>query len=75
VIAGKGEDLAGSMFTQPIDDPFIFSSQANSLIQAVAGPNQTSGAILAGQNYYREALGAWSNPWQALLAGRNSWLQ
>lgn len=75
VIAGKGEDLAGSMFTQPIDDPFIFASQANSLIQAVAGPNQTSGAILEGQNYYREAVGTWNNPWQALFALRNNWIR
>jgi len=75
VIAGKGEDLAGSMFTQPIDDPLVFSSQANSLIQAVAGPNQTSGAILEGQNYYREAVGAWNNPWQAVFALRNNWIR
>jgi len=68
VIAGKGEDLAGSMFTQPIDDPLVFSSQANSLVQAVAGPNQTSGSMLEGQNYYREAVGTWNNPWQALFA-------
>jgi hypothetical protein len=75
VIAGKGEDLASSMFTQPIDDPLVFSSQANSLIQAVAGPNQTSGAILEGQNYYREAVGTWNNPWQALFALRNNWIR
>jgi hypothetical protein len=75
VIAGKGEDLAGSMFTQPIDDPLVFSSQANSLIQAVAGPNQSSGAILKGQNYYREAVGTWNNPWQALFALRSNWIR
>lgn len=74
-IVGKAEGMAGSMFTQPIDDPLIFSSQANSLIQAVAGPNQTSGAILTGQNYYREALGTWNNPWQALFALRNNWIR
>jgi len=75
VIAGKGEDLASSMFTQPIDDPLVFSSQANSLIQGIAGPNQASGAILEGQNYYREALGTWSNPWLALFALRNDWIR
>ncbi len=62
VIAGKSEDLAGSMFTQPIYDPLVFSSQANSLIQAVAGPNRTSGAILEGQNYYHEVVSAWNDP-------------
>ncbi len=72
VFAGKSEDLAGSMFTQPIDDPLVFSSQASSMIQAIAGPNQTSGAILEGQNHYREGLGTWSNPWQALFTLRNN---
>lgn len=75
VIGGKAENMAGAMFTQPIDDPLVSSSQANSLIQAVAGPNQVSGAVLTGQNYYREALGTWNNPWQAFFDLRNNWIQ
>ena len=59
------------MFTQPISDPFIFSVQANTWLQAFAGPNKVSGAVLDGQTYYREIVGAWNNPWQALLALRN----
>lgn len=70
-VAGKVDDMASSMFTQPISDPFIFSVQANTWLQAFAGPNKVSGAILDGQTYYREAVGAWNNPWQALLALRN----
>jgi len=67
----KVSDMADSMFTQPIDDPFIFSVQANTWLQAFAGPNKVSGAILDGQNCYRTAMGAWNNPWQALLALRS----
>jgi hypothetical protein len=70
-VAGKVDDMASSMFTQPISDPFIFSVQANTWLQALAGPNKVSGAVLEGQTYYREAVGAWNNPWQALLALRN----
>ena len=70
-VAGKVDDMASSMFTQPISDPFIFSVQANTWLQAFAGPNNVSGAVLDGQTYYREAVGAWNNPWQALLALRN----
>ena len=66
----KANGMADSMFTQPIDDPFIFSVQANSWLQAFAGPNKVSGAILDGQNYYRNALGAWNNPWDAVFALR-----
>lgn len=69
-LSGKANDMADSMFTQPIDDPFIFSVQANSWLQAFAGPNKVSGAILDGQNYYRKALGAWNNPWEAVFALR-----
>jgi hypothetical protein len=39
----KANGMADSMFTQPIDDPFIFSVQANSWLQAFAGPNKVSG--------------------------------
>lgn len=70
-VAGKVDAMASSMFTQPISDPFIFSVQANTWLQAFAGPNNVSGAVLDGQTYYREAAGAWNNPWQALLALRN----
>jgi hypothetical protein len=70
-VTGKVDDMASSMFTQPISDPFIFSVQANTWLQAFAGANNVSGAILDGQTYYREAAGAWNNPWQALLALRN----
>jgi hypothetical protein len=70
-VAGNVDDMASSMFTQPISDPFIFSVQANTWLQAFAGPNKVSGAVLDGQTYYREAVGAWNNPWQALLALRN----
>jgi hypothetical protein len=70
-VPGKVDDMASSMFTQPISDPFIFSAQANTWLQAFAGPNKVSGAVLDGQSYYREAVGAWNNPWQALLALRN----
>lgn len=70
-VAGKVNDMVSSMFTQPISDPFIFSDQANTWLQAFAGPNNVSGAVLDGQTYYREAVGAWNNPWQALLALRN----
>jgi hypothetical protein len=66
----KANGMADSMFTQPIDDPFIFSVQANSWLQAFAGPNKVSGPILDGQNYYRNALGAWNNPWDAVFALR-----
>lgn len=72
-VARKADSTAGSMFTQPISDPFIASSQANSLIQAVAGPNQTSQAILDSQNYYRNAVAAWNNPWLAFFTARNEW--
>lgn len=44
-------------------------------MQAVAGSNPTSGAILTSQNYYRDALGTWNNPWQALFALRNNWIR
>ena len=55
-VAGKVDDMASSMFTQPITDPLIFSVQANTWLQALAGPNNVSGAILDGQTYYREAV-------------------
>ena len=70
-MAGKVDNMPSAMFTQPISDPFIFSVQANTWLQAFAGPNNVSGAVLDGQTYYREAVGAWNNPWQALLALRN----
>ncbi len=70
-VAGKVDDMAGSMFTQPISDPFIFSVQANTWLQALVGPNKVSGAVLNGQTYYREVAGAWDSPWQAVLASRN----
>jgi hypothetical protein len=62
-------------FCRRISDPFIFSVQANTLLQAFAGPNKVSEAVLDGQNYYRDAVGTWNNPWQALFAlrGRYSW--
>jgi len=50
-IAQKANDMVGSMFTQPISDPFIFSVQANTWLAALAGPNKVSGAILDGQGY------------------------
>jgi hypothetical protein len=74
-IAQKADDMVGSMFTQPISDPFIFSVQANTWLAALAGPNKVSGAILDGQGYYRDAVGAWSNPWQALFAARDRFIQ
>jgi hypothetical protein len=70
-LAQKADDMVGSMFTQPISDPFIFSVQANTWLAALAGPNKVSGAILEGQNYYRDAVGAWNNPLQAVLALRD----
>jgi len=72
-VAQKADSTAGSMFTQPISDPLIASSQANSLMQAIAGPNQASQAIIDSQNYYRNAVGAWNNPWLAFFAARNGW--
>lgn len=74
-IAQKADDMVGSMFTQPISDPFIFSVQANTWLAALAGPNKVSGAILDGQGYYRDAVGAWNNPWQALFAARDRFIQ
>ena len=74
-IAQKANDMVGSMFTQPISDPFIFSVQANTWLAALAGPNKVSGAILDGQNYYRYAVGAWNNPWQAFFAARDRFIQ
>jgi len=74
-VAGKVDDMASSMFTQPISDPFIFSVQANTWLAALAGPNKVSGAILDGQGYYRDAVGAWNNPWQALFAARDRFIQ
>jgi hypothetical protein len=74
-IAQKAYDMVGSMFTQPISDPFIFSVQANTWLAALAGPNKVSGAILDGQGYYRDAVGAWNNPWQALFAARDRFIQ
>jgi len=70
-IAQKADDMVGSMFTQPIDDPFIFSVQANTWLQGLAGPNKVSGAIFEGQNYYRDAVAGWNNPWLAILSLRN----
>jgi hypothetical protein len=74
-VARKADSTVGSMFTQPISDPFIASSQANALMQAFAGPNQASQAILDSQNYYRDAVGAWNNPWLAFFTARNGWLR
>jgi hypothetical protein len=70
-VVQKADSMASSMFTQPIDDPFIFSVQANTWLQGLAGPNKVSGAILEGQNYYRDAVGVWNNPLQAVLALRD----
>ena len=70
-LAQKADDMVGSMFTQPISDPFIFSVQANTWLQGLAGPDKVSGAILEGQNYYRDAVAAWNNPWLAILSLRN----
>lgn len=72
-VAQKAESTAGSMFTQPISDPFIFSVQANTWLQALAGPNNVSQAVLDGQGYYRNAVGAWNNPWLAFFTARNEW--
>ena len=74
-LAQKADDMVGSMFTQPISDPFIFSVQANTWLAALAGPNKVSGAILDGQGYYRDAVGAWNNPWQAVFALRDRFIQ
>jgi hypothetical protein len=74
-IVQKADDMVGSMFTQPISDPFIFSVQANTWLAALAGPNKVSGAILDGQGYYRDAVGAWNNPWQAVFALRDRFIQ
>jgi hypothetical protein len=73
-IAQKTDDMVGSMFTQPISDPFIFSVQANTWLAALAGPNKVSGAILDSQGYYRDAVGAWNNPWHADFALRDRWI-
>jgi hypothetical protein len=70
-VVQKTDSMASSIFTQPIDDPFIFSVQANTWLQGLAGPNKVSGAILEGQNYYRDAVGVWNNPWLAILFLRN----
>jgi hypothetical protein len=70
-VVQKADSMASSMFTQPIDDPFIFSVQANTWLQGLAGHNKVSGAILEGQNYYRDAVAAWNNPLQAVLALRD----
>jgi hypothetical protein len=74
-IVQKADDMVGSMFTQPISDPFIFSVQANTWLAALAGPNKVSGAIIDGQGYYRDAVGAWNNPWQAVFALRDRFIQ
>lgn len=71
-VADKAYDVASSMFTQPIDDPLIFSAQADSWLQAFAGPNQASEVISDTQTYYRKARGAWNYPWQSLLALRSN---
>jgi len=70
-VARKVDSTAGAMFTQPISDPFIFSVQANTWLLAFAGPNKVSEAVVDGQGYYRDAVGTWNNPWQALFALRD----
>jgi hypothetical protein len=74
-VADTTDGFLGGMFTQPINDPFTFVNQANQLISGVAGPNDVSGVILEGQNYYRNAVAVLENPWQGFFALRNLWVK
>lgn len=73
-VYGRANDVTQSVVSQPINDVFILADQANQLIGGIMGPNNVSGAILKGQNYYRTGLGVINNPWTGFFALRNLWV-
>lgn len=68
-------DNVDALFTQPIGDLFVFADQANQLIGGIMGPNEVSGAILQGQNWYRTGSAILNNPWIGVSALRNQWVR
>lgn len=53
---------------------FVAADQTQTLIQAFAGPNNVSGGIISGQNYYRNVNATIQNPWNGFFPLRNLWL-
>jgi|688.fasta_scaffold1000040_2 hypothetical protein len=53
---------------------FVVADQTQTLVQAFAGPNQVSGGIITGQNYYRNIDSTIQNPWNGFFSLRNLWL-
>lgn len=74
-LGNQANSIAGAMVTQPVNDPFILANQLNQLISGVMGPNNVSGAILTGQNYYRDGLAIANNPWIGMAMLRNQWVK
>jgi hypothetical protein len=68
------DQVVQPLVTQPINDPFILADQVNQVIGGVMGPNNVSGAILQGQNWYRTGAALINNPWFGITALRNQWV-
>lgn len=60
-------------YTQPMNDPFVVANQTQTLIQGLVGPNNISGGIITGQNYYRNAVTVTQNPWYGYDLLRGLW--
>ena len=66
--------LSGCATYSSNPDLFVAANQTQTLVQAFAGPNQLSGDIITGQNYYRNVNATIQNPWNGFFTLRNLWL-
>lgn len=54
-------------------DLFVVADQTQTLIQGLVGPNNVSGGIITGQNYYMTANTVVQDPWYGYDLLRNLW--
>ncbi len=61
-------------YTQPVNDTFVMFDETSQITGGLIGPNNVSGSITEGMNYYRNGLAILNNPWNGWFMLRNLWI-
>lgn len=56
-------------------DPFVVANQTSQITSGLFGPNNVTGNINTGMNYYRNSLDVINNPWNGVFILRNLWIR
>lgn len=50
-------------YTQPMNNPYVVTSQTAEITQGIVGPNNVSSSIFNGLGYYQNVSAILQNPW------------